>query len=969
MSNKRMIALLLTLVMVFTMLPTMAIAEGLDDFQAVPSDRLSTSLVKGVQDEVSNGSVVYTVNSKADTSDWDQNSGVGSVDSYTYVGVYVDVPENAVSLKMDDEGVIENMEDVDPSFIQDGKFQHWFPIADKAGEEYSLFAGGREYKLLLEWFNAEEESIKKEYVDVTRNIGEDLIVAKIGSKTYESLQGAIAAASANDVIELTQDTVLNSAVTIDKNITIKGNNHAIKGNEQAAQNCFEVTGGTFTIEDVTLKNFGGAAGTQSGLGVIKVPETAGGDVKVVAKNVNLANFNRSAYDLGAGSFEITGGMIDCANSNTENTRLTKGIKVGGTDKKVTGTITNVAISNSESKYEDWDTGAIEVYNNADVDITGCTINNVKLGVSVDNYYYDTKGDVTVDIFDSNIAADSRAVRIYSKEGAAANAAVNIAGGEFNGEIKIINKTEKDTISITGGYFTANPSEYVAEDHVVLDSDKSQYDYMVEEKGVNSAEVVDAVIPTPEVSDSIAAEDQEVAAEIGAAINADVVAGEGLNTAAATVANKNTVTAEEGKSALEEASISVGEHDTVEIVVQPTMEIEITSVDSAAKSYTVSINPMYQTIATTDKDGIDIGTNAVVLETKPLEITKEVTVVLPIPSDFEDVFNGNAYVKHLKDGNFVAYHKANVSDSKITFVNDKGFSDFIVLSDTRSVTVDFGDYASDETYELSNIGDQFPTANKENKKFRGWSFANVSGIYTSLTEELWDKIATIDGQTVTATAVFASSSGGGTIQQKTLTFDTNGGSKIDAVTANYGKTIVLADYVPKKAGYNFVGWYKDSALKEKIEYAVLDYDMTVYAKWSLNGEPTEDEGTVETKIILAINDKVAVIDGKAVSNDVPPLIVNNRTYTPVRFVAEALGAEVEWNEASRTVTIKKDDVSIVLTVDSAIAYVNGEKVQMDASAFIADGRIFTPARFVAENLGADVQWDDITKTVVIVKYAQ
>ena len=227
-------------------------------------------------------------------------------------------------------------------------------------------------------------------------------------------------------------------------------------------------------------------------------------------------------------------------------------------------------------------------------------------------------------------------------------------------------------------------------------------------------------------------------------------------------------------------------------------------------------------------------------------------------------------------------------------------------------------------------------------------------------------AAVDGSDAYAQCnviVKSKSSGGGFVQQRTLTFDTNGGSKIDAVTANYGKTIVLADYTPKRTGYDFVGWYKDKELTEKIEYAILDYDMTVYAKWAANGEPTED-GDYDTKIILVINDKTAVVNGKAVTNDVAPLIVNGRTYTPARFVAEALGAKVDWNEATRTVTITKDDTNIVLLVDSSAAYVNGKAVKMDAAAFIADSRIYTPSRFVAENLGATVEWDEETRTVTI-----
>ena len=214
----------------------------------------------------------------------------------------------------------------------------------------------------------------------------------------------------------------------------------------------------------------------------------------------------------------------------------------------------------------------------------------------------------------------------------------------------------------------------------------------------------------------------------------------------------------------------------------------------------------------------------------------------------------------------------------------------------------------------------------------------------------------------ASAVFTKKSTGGYIAQKTLTFDTNGGSEINAVTENYGKTIVLADYTPKRSGYKFLGWYKDEKLTEKIEYAVLDYDMTVYAKW----QKTEEIINYDTMIVLTINDKTAVVNGEAVKNDVAPLIVNFRTYTPARFVAESLGAKVVWDEKTRTVTITKDDVKIILTIDSTTAYVSGTKVQMDASAFIADGRTYTPVRFVAEQLGASVEWDEEARTVTIAK---
>ena len=118
------------------------------------------------------------------------------------------------------------------------------------------------------------------------------------------------------------------------------------------------------------------------------------------------------------------------------------------------------------------------------------------------------------------------------------------------------------------------------------------------------------------------------------------------------------------------------------------------------------------------------------------------------------------------------------------------------------------------------------------------------------------------------------------------------------------------------------------------------------------------------MVLTIGDKLVLINNVQVISDAAPLIVNARTYTPARFVAEKLGASVWWDAVTRTVTIADDKTTIVLLVDSAIAYVNGTTVTMDAPAFIADGRIYTPARFVAENLGAEVNWDEKSQTVTI-----
>ena len=88
--------------------------------------------------------------------------------------------------------------------------------------------------------------------------------------------------------------------------------------------------------------------------------------------------------------------------------------------------------------------------------------------------------------------------------------------------------------------------------------------------------------------------------------------------------------------------------------------------------------------------------------------------------------------------------------------------------------------------------------------------------------------------------------------------------------------------------------------------------------------------------------------------------------PARFVAEALGAKVEWNGEERKVLITKDNVEIIIYIDSEVAYVNGEKVILDSPAFIENDRTYTPIRFISERLNAEVEWIEETQEVVITK---
>ena len=127
---------------------------------------------------------------------------------------------------------------------------------------------------------------------------------------------------------------------------------------------------------------------------------------------------------------------------------------------------------------------------------------------------------------------------------------------------------------------------------------------------------------------------------------------------------------------------------------------------------------------------------------------------------------------------------------------------------------------------------------------------------------------------------------------------------------------------------------------------------------------EETGEYSKIISLTVGSTLATVNGEVESTDAPPKIVNNRTMLPIRIIAENLGATVNWNAASRTVDIVKGDTSILITIDSATAYVNGKAVPLDVTAFIEHDRTYLPVRFISENLGAKVEWNGDTRTVTI-----
>ena len=140
-----------------------------------------------------------------------------------------------------------------------------------------------------------------------------------------------------------------------------------------------------------------------------------------------------------------------------------------------------------------------------------------------------------------------------------------------------------------------------------------------------------------------------------------------------------------------------------------------------------------------------------------------------------------------------------------------------------------------------------------------------------------------------------------------------------------------------------------------------------AKTSKDKEENEQATkTNADKIILAIGKTEATVFGEIKHNDVAPILKNSRTMLPARFVAESLGAKVFWNEKEEKVTVKKDNTTILIYIGSDKAYINGEEKILDSPAFIENDRTYTPLRFIVEGLGAKVEWIEQTMEVVITR---
>lgn len=155
-----------------------------------------------------------------------------------------------------------------------------------------------------------------------------------------------------------------------------------------------------------------------------------------------------------------------------------------------------------------------------------------------------------------------------------------------------------------------------------------------------------------------------------------------------------------------------------------------------------------------------------------------------------------------------------------------------------------------------------------------------------------------------------------------------------------------------------GMYEVYVVAENV--AGLSIGTTDYVALLKDGSISSNKLLLDTWF-LGIDVRV---NGKYVDSDTPPYIKNGRTMVPIRAISEALGATVEYDDATRTAKITRGEKVIEITMNEQTAKVNGAATALDAPAENVNSRIFVPVRFISEGFGLSVKWYDDSKSVII-----
>lgn len=496
-------------------------------------------------------------------------------------------------------------------------------------------------------------------------LGETNAVAKIGDTYYKTLADAVAAAQNGETVTLLKNVELNSTLTLNKNMTLDLNGCEISN--------------------------GSTMGTD-----YLVSIAANADVSIVGNKENSKISDSRSNAQGTITAVVVYGKLTVAGDNLTISRGANGIAIKVEDNPGTlivngGTITVDKPTQTSSQ-------AIQNWGNA-------TINGGVFNGDVDSYAYiaankNYVGNMTIEngIFNGEVFA---AQLQYNNQWPTASARVAITGGNFKGIIaeyyhdstkglqpvenvsKPANTAESEVV-VSGGYFTTDPTNYVASGYVAGTSDVSGYSYKVVAKtNTGNVEVKPAVsAPEVKVSESISKEDKAKVEEAAKTVSAPTLG-------AAAVDEAQKINEDKANELLKD--VNVGDGDK-KLYVQSSLKVEPTAYDAANKTLALEITPQYRVVASTadtaDKIKLDGDTkNAqVVQDYQTMNITKATVVTMELPTGFAVADGDKLSIQHTKNGT-VEYYTGTVTkkDDKfyLTFTTN-GFSPFVISVPAASI---------------------------------------------------------------------------------------------------------------------------------------------------------------------------------------------------------------------------------------------------------------------------------------------
>ena len=439
---------------------------------------------------------------------------------------------------------------------------------------------------------------------------------------------------------------------------------------------------TINVQNVAIESKGYCVGTNAG------------KIENYQVDINVTNSQLTSALEGIGTavlFNVPG-TLDIDNS-TLNGHWQGMIARGGIISVRNSVITNTYETLDTSYEETWGSG------NA-VTLAGIAIGNKG------NNSYNYPVSITLENTSVTSVGPNPAIYVYQMTGVNRKVTVAISGDSAVSGDFIVEKdesVESVDVTISGGYFTSDPSEYVSEGYIAGDSDNSSYTYQVVEK-TNSGTPAEVVPAAPAVdTGDLSAEEATAVSNALSGVEAELTA------AANTQADQNTVTNDEAKTALEDALISTSDKN-VTVVIQPYLDITVKDYNIAGttKVLSLDITPMYRTVATTvdvenNPDGIKVkgdagvtsDANAVVISNQGgiLPVKGAVEISIPLPSGFVSGTE-NIYVQHKDIYEYTATVTVAANVYTATFTNPHSFSEFTFTTDSKTVaTIDGTSYTS------------------------------------------------------------------------------------------------------------------------------------------------------------------------------------------------------------------------------------------------------------------------------------